>query len=413
MIAIPRVADFDIDSVAAGGDGIGRIEGLVAFVPRSAPGDRVRARLTPKGRLARGEIETLLRPAAARVDPPCPHYTRDRCGGCQLQHLAYPAQLDAKHRIVTETLARIGRRTVELPAVMASALQWRYRRKLTLAMRNVAGSWIAGLHTYDDPDDVFDLHDCPITDERVVAAWREIMAAQRFLPRAKRLRGAVRLLEEGASLVLEGGERWDASGSLLEAAPALREIWWARDGARPRRVATRAGAGREGASFVQVNAAVGDALHDFVVRRALSYDARTVVDAYAGTGITAARIAGSGAAVTAIEVDREAARIAAGRLPAGSRAVAARVEDALPAALPAELLIVNPPRSGLDARVAEAIDREVRGLRAVIYVSCDPATLARDLARMPRWRVAAARCFDMFPQTAHVETVCELAPEAA
>ena len=411
MIAIPPVADVDIDSVAAGGDGVGRVEGLVAFIPRSAPGDRVRARLTPRGRLARGEIEAILRPAAARIEPPCPHYTRDRCGGCQLQHVAYDAQLAAKHRIVTETLARIGKRTVTLPPVIESRRQWRYRRKLTLAMRHVGGRWIAGLHPYDDPDGVFDLTDCPITDERVVATWREIMAAQRFFPRTRRLRGAVRLLEEGASFVLEGGDRWDVSASLLEAAPSLHEIWWAREGAWPRRVAMREGASRGGASFVQVNAAVGDALHDYVVERALSYGARTVVDAYAGTGITAARIAESGASVTAIEVDREAARIAAERLPEGSRAIAARVEDALPGALPAELVLVNPPRSGLDARVAETIERETRGLSTVIYVSCDPATLARDLARMPRWRIASARCFDMFPQTAHVETVCELVPE--
>jgi 23S rRNA (uracil1939-C5)-methyltransferase len=117
--------------------------------------------------------------------------------------------------------------------------------------------------------------------------------------------------------------------------------------------------------------------------------------------------------VTAIEVDREAARIASSRLPAGSRAVAARVEDALPSALPAELVLVNPPRSGLDPRITKLLQDADSSLRAIVYVSCDPATLARDVARMPRWRLAAARAFDMFPQTAHVETVCELVPEAA
>ena len=407
-------AELEIASIAAGGDGVGRAGGQVVFVPRAAPGDLARVTLAPKGRFARGEIAELLRAAPERVEPPCPHYVIDRCGGCQLQHLDYAAQLAAKGRIVVDTLARIGRREVPLREVRPSARAWRYRRKLTLALRWTRGrGWIAGLHPYDDPAAVFALGDCPITDERVVAIWRAVMTHSRLFPRVPALRGAVRLLDHGASFVLEGGQRWSEGPALMAAVPELRAVWWAPEGARPRLVAQRDDEATTGASFAQVNVAVGEALHDEVVARASSYEPGNVVDAYAGTGDTAVRLAAGGACVTAIELDRAAAAVAARRLSAPSRAVAGRVEDHLAAALPADVVIVNPPRAGVDPRVAELLQSAPVPPRALIYVSCDPATLGRDLARMPRYRVRDALAFDMFPQTAHVETVCELVPEDA
>ena len=408
------LAEVTIDSIAAGGDGVGRSEGRVVFVPRSAPGDVARVRLQEKGRFARGEIVELVQASADRVDPPCPHYTTDRCGGCQLQHLSYDAQLAAKGRIIVDTMARIGKRAITLGEVRAGAHPWRYRRKLTLAMRwRRDTGWIAGLHPYDDPDAVFALGDCPITDERVVATWKAILGESRLFPRVPRLRGAVRLLDDGASFVLEGGRQWREGPALLDAVPQLRAVWWTPEESRPRLVAQRDEGATTGASFAQVNVAVGEALHDHVVARVASYAPASVVDAYSGTGDTAVRFAEAGARVTAIELDREAAEFAATRLAAPSRSVRGRVEDHLAAALPADVVVINPPRSGVDARVAAALQEATTAPRALIYVSCDPATLARDLTRMPRYRVASAIAFDMFPQTAHVETVCELVPEAA
>jgi 23S rRNA (uracil1939-C5)-methyltransferase len=124
-------------------------------------------------------------------------------------------------------------------------------------------------------------------------------------------------------------------------------------------------------------------------------------------------LARSGARVVAIESDRDAAAQCAAQLPEGSRMIAGRVEDALAAALPADVILVNPPRTGVHEQVTTMLETITEAPRAVIYVSCDPATLGRDLSRMPRYRIASLRAFDMFPQTAHVETVCELVPEAA
>ncbi|MFL5561293.1 MAG: class I SAM-dependent RNA methyltransferase [Gemmatimonadaceae bacterium] len=408
------VAELTIDSIAAGGDGVAREAGRVVFVPRAARGDVLRVRLEAKGRFARGEILELVQPSADRAPPPCPHYTADHCGGCQLQHISYDAQLAAKGQIVVETLARLGRRNVALEEVRPSAKAWRYRRKLTLAIRWTRdGGWIAGLHPYDAPDAVFALGDCPITDEAVVATWRSIMEHSRLFPRVPRLRGAVRLLDTGASFVLEGGRQWRDGEALMAAVPALRAVWWAPENSRPRLVAQRDERATTGASFAQVNVAVGQALHDLVVARVAAYAPASVVDAYAGTGDTAVRFAADGARVTAIELDRAAAEFAATRLAAPSRSIRGRVEDHIGDALPADVVVINPPRSGIDVQVATALQQADPAPRAVVYVSCDPATLARDLTRMPRYRVASAVAFDMFPQTAHVETVCELVPEVA
>ena len=406
-------ADIVIDSIAAGGDGVGRTSGVVVFVPRSARGDRLRVDLDSRKRFARGAIRELIEPSPDRVDPLCYHYRVDRCGGCQLQHLSYGAQLDAKRLIVRDSLARIGRRQVESPDIEPAEEQWRYRRKLTLGMRRGrGGDWVIGLHPFDDPVNVFQLADCPITDERVVTIWREVMEARRHFPVADELRASVRLLDDGAAVVVEGGNAWPERLAFFEAVPSATALWW-RPAHRARSLVASRGAPAAGASFAQVNAAMGARLHDFVLGLSRGYGAATVLDAYAGSGATAIPLARSGARVTAVETDRDAAARCAAELPENSRAIAARVEDVIREVLPVDLVLVNPPRTGLHERVTAELQSAERAPRAVIYVSCDPPTLARDLARIPRYRIASLRAFDMFPQTAHVETVCELVPDGA
>lgn len=402
-----------IDSIAAGGDGVGRSDGMAVFVPRTAPGDVAHVRLSRGRRFARGELASLEVASATRVEPPCPHYTIDRCGGCQIQHLSYDAQLAAKSSIIGEALRRIGRRTVENPDVEPSDGEWRYRRKLTLHLRRASGRWIAGLHPYDDPDAVFDLRDCPITDERVLAVWSELRSTFDALPRERTLRVAVRLLDNGAAVVVEGGRTWREPERVLERAASVTELWWRPEGGRTRLLARRGDEATSGASFAQVNAGVAARLRGHVLALARGYHPATVVDAYAGLGATTLPLAADDRAVTAIELDADAVARLRSRLRPPSTAIVGRVEDHIGAALPADVVLLNPPRGGLDARVTTALQEVARAPRAVLYTSCDPATLGRDLARLTRFRLASVRAYDMFPQTAHVETVCELVPEAA
>jgi len=400
-----------IDSIAAGGDGVARSNGLVVFVPRTAPGDVVTTQISGKGHFARGSLRTIVTPSQVRVEPPCPHYTRDKCGGCQLQHMTYEAQLNAKRAIIRDSLQRIGKRQVDLPEIDRSPKEWRYRTKLTLALRQRGARWIAGLHPYDDPVHVFALADCPITDRRVVAAWREVMQADAYFPDAKELRGSIRITSEGPTFVMMGGHSWGARTQFLAAAPSLSAVWWEPADDQPRKlVADKRRDRSPSASFSQINSEMAEILGEYVNERARSYQPRTVIDAYAGAGHTAVALSEAGIKVTAIELDADASEWSATRLRDPSRAIRARVEDALPGVLPADLVILNPPRAGVDERVTTTLEKEAGHINSVIYVSCNPATLARDIARMPSYQIRSVRAFDMFPQTAHVETVCELQP---
>ncbi len=124
-----------VESIAAGGDGVGRLDGLAVFTPRTAPGELVDVVVTQRGRMARGRLLRVLEASSARVSPACRHYDRDNCGGCQLQHLAIEAQLEAKQQIVQDAFARIAKRPIPKPDIVPSPKAWEYRSRLTLAMR--------------------------------------------------------------------------------------------------------------------------------------------------------------------------------------------------------------------------------------------------------------------------------------
>ncbi|HEX7939640.1 MAG TPA: TRAM domain-containing protein [Gemmatimonadaceae bacterium] len=406
--------DVTIDSIAAGGDGVGRHNGMVVFVPRTAPGDVARVEARPDGRLMRGRLIKLLTASTKRAEPACRHYVADSCGGCQLQHLEYDAQLDAKAGIIADSLTRIGRLNVERPVVEASGARWRYRRKLTLAFRRSNGAWIAGLHRLNSPDSVFPLEDCEITDAAVMNFARLVVAQGELLPADRDLRVSVRSLASGFSVVVEGGTTWRNHRSLFDAIPSITELWWQPREKRRELVQSRASSAA-GASFTQVNEGVAASLVRHVSQLAEKVPHATAIDAYAGTGDIAVALAAIGARVTAIEIDREASNVCASRLPAGSRVLNAPVERALSGALPVDLVVLNPPRAGLDESVTSLLQTprtQNPAPRTLIYVSCNPATLARDLKRMDRFRVTSIRGFDMFPQTSHVETVVALEPAA-
>jgi len=133
-----------ITAIATGGDGVGRLaDGRAVFVPRAAPGERVRLRdgVQLHKHFARGELAEVVGTAAARVAASCPHYVSDRCGGCQLQHLSYDAQLAAKRAIVGDALRRIGKLDLPDPEIVEAVEEWRYRAKLSLAVEGGRGRW--------------------------------------------------------------------------------------------------------------------------------------------------------------------------------------------------------------------------------------------------------------------------------
>lgn len=453
---------LEVESIAVGGDGVARQEsGRVVFLPRTAPGDRVRARITDEhGSWARGRAEEVLEPGPDRREAPCPHY--DRCGGCQLQHMGHGAQLRAKRRAVADTLERIGGRTVDVPPVAAADRELGYRNRVTLTLRRgEEGDGVeAGYHRRDAPDRLVDVDACPLAEPAVDEAWRRLRGAwgdgARRLPAGRELRITVRGSARGRVTLLveeegrrEPGDGPGPDGAGREAGPEGRTRGAAPPEGDPDPVADALGgdlagyfwrpaAGRrrllagEGRmeerwlgldlrlgpeTFLQVNRTMTRRLErwiDAVIgeRAGGPEEGTRILDLYAGVGARAIRWALEGAEVAACEIAAEAVRDgreAAARAGADVDFRAAPVEDALAELLPADVAVVNPPRDGLARPVAGTLAGA--SLDGLAYVSCDPATLARDLDRLgDRWRVGALRPFDAFPQTAHVETVAWLEP---
>jgi 23S rRNA (uracil1939-C5)-methyltransferase len=412
-----------IDSIASGGAGVGRgSDGRAVFVHRTAPGELVEIRrVEEKKRWARGTLLHVLEPAPERRPAPCKYY--DRCGGCTLEHLEYAAQLRAKGKIVADALERIGGFDVELPEVVASPTEFRARNRVSFTLvRLRGGPVVAGFHELQRPDRVLDIDgSCLMPEAAVAAAWDELRAGwgpdANRLPSGLRLRLTLRASAEGRiGLLVQGGYGEGQPEDLLHVVPALESIWHQpRADAAPLLLAGRehlAESWQEeelalsGAVFLQVNRGAAALLEDHVLALCGDVSGRHVVDAYCGVGLHARRLARHGARVTGIELDEHAVREARRAVPKATF-IADHVEAVLPGVLPADLLIVNPPRAGLAPEAAAAAVQQPPG--RILYISCDPATLARDLSRLaPTFTLRSIRCFDLFPQTAHVETVAEL-----
>lgn len=421
-----------MEAIAAGGAGVGRLpDGRAVFVHRTAPGERVEVALTASKRsYARGRLLRVLTPAPERRAAPCPYYAR--CGGCTLEHLEYPAQLAAKGRLVRDGLERIGGVAVDVPDVTPSPDEVRYRNRISFALlRLPGGRVIAGFHELERPGRVLDMDGaCLLAEPALAQGWTALRAAwgegARRLPSGPRLRVTLRSTAAGAlGLLVEGGYAPGRPKELLEAVPGLAAVWQRPEPGGPLRLLAGAEELEEevggervrlrGDVFLQVNRAAAALLEAHVLELAGAPAGVRVVDGYCGVGRYARRLAALGARVTGIEWSGPAiaeARRLAGALAAGEqqgevRFLEGSVEDRLGEALPADLVVLNPPRAGLDARVPDLLAAE-RPAR-LIYVSCDPATLARDLSRLgDGFRLASLRCFDLFPQTAHVETVALL-----
>jgi len=410
-----------IRAIAAGGEGVGRLEdGCTVFVHRTAPGDEADVELTHRARRwARGRLVRLLRPGEGRREAPCPFYAD--CGGCTLQHLAEEAQRAARAAIVAEALTRLGGVALAAPPdVIPSPRPWRYRNRMSfLARRAGGGAVLAGLHALGEPYRLVEVDErCLLPEEPVAAAWgrlrRALTADAALLPPGEEVRLSVRGTAAGEVLLLvEGGPAWWDASPLGRASGPWAGVWQRGGEGRVRRleggeveddlaaetVAVAADA------FLQVNRGAAARLYEEVARQVGEVRGQRVVDAYAGVGVLARRLARAGARVTAIEANPRAA--AQARRAGGFEVLTGAAERHLPRALPAEVVILNPPRSGCTPAVLEALRR--RPPRRVVYVSCDPATLARDLRRLGEaFTVQGVACVDLFPQTAHVETVATL-----
>ncbi len=385
--------ELEILRVAAGGDCVATApDGRVVFVRHTLPGERVKARVTESTkRFLRAEAVEVLEPSPDRVPPPCRYARPGRCGGCDWQHVALPAQRRLKAAATRDQLVRLGRIdpaqvadlvVEELPEVLpgnADGLRWRTRVQVAVRPDGRTGLHRHRSHAVEPVDS------CPIT-------VREIEAAGAFRTRRPGRQRVEFVAVPGMPAVAVDGDRELEFGALGRS--------------------FRVSAG----GFWQVHPAAADVLAEAVLHGLQPRAGERALDLYAGAGLFSAALAGAGCSVTAVEsfaTAVEDARHNLAGLPVDVRL--GSVEEVLElgaddVSTAADLVVLDPPRTGAGVAVMQAL--VAARPRAIAYVSCDPGTLARDLraALDGGYRLRSLRAFDLFPMTAHVECLALLEP---
>ena len=407
--------------------------GWVVMVPFTLPGERVRARVFRNHKnFSEADLIKVLSPSPDRVISRCQLF--GRCGGCQYQHLAYPAQLEWKRRQVAELLQHMAGIEFPVAPVVASPREYHYRSKITphfAAPRRGSGFGVLGSGVEEDSQlvdapetqnskpqtpnpavpapipigflrqgtrfDIVDVPHCPIATEAInlrLGAVRESIHTKQ----ESYTLGATLLLREASGVVTT-----DYDAVITETVGELKLHFLARD-------------------FFQNNPFILPAFTGYVREQAAATGARFLVDAYCGSGLFALSAASAFERVAGVEISESSVRFARENAAANritnatfTAADAAAIFSGLdPAFVPADTaVIIDPPRKGCD----ESFLKQLFAFRprAVVYVSCDPATQMRDLRLFLEagYQLAAARPFDLFPQTRHLECVLTLiAPQA-
>jgi 23S rRNA (uracil1939-C5)-methyltransferase len=401
----PVVLDLAVEKLVPGGEGLARHQGKVIFVPGALPGEQVRARLVESRKdYARAEVEAVLRPSPDRISPPCP--LAGRCGGCDWQHLSHEAQLRHKVSLVADALRRLG--GLEWPGLAIEAgSPWGYRNRARL---HPAGGGRLGFKERGGSA-VIAAAACPVADPALEA----LLA--RGLP-------APADAASGHRASLAGYQAWGRGGASALAASGPES-----GGPLPGDGAPSSGRGEAWPElsvpilgkdirfdlrcFFQSNVEMTERLIPHALE---GLSGGVAMDLYCGVGLFGAFLADRFRTVVAVEENPVSLAYARRNIPGTGHAfLEGRLEDLAARGLPGmpsgkapEAVVVDPPRPGLDAAVRAWL-AEARPPR-LVYVSCNPVTLARDLKTLSGagFRLDSLRLFDFYPQTAHVEAVARL-----
>jgi 23S rRNA (uracil1939-C5)-methyltransferase len=434
---------LDIEKLVYGGEGLARLpadeqgSGKAVFMPFVLPGETVEAVLREeKPGFARAQLEHILTASPRRVDPRCPYF--QCCGGCHYQHTDYEYQLEIKAGVLKENLRRIAKLELDTELQIHPSPPWNYRNRSRFKIQTAPGFAI-GYYKFNSHE-LLPVEECPISSpliNRALAAMWQLGHAGNVPTGVQEIEFFVngddtQLLSEvycspesanasevfsadlqGTLTEISGVAFFVARSSKTESQGDPRQIGGTGVGNliyKTRVASYRVSAG----AFFQVNRHLTDELVDIVVRRRPGEDAGatgTALDLYAGVGLFSSVLNREFERVIAVESSHTSHADLLYNSPANVKAVRATTEHYLENAagkLRAELVVVDPPRSGLGERVIKGLVM----LKAprITYVSCDPATLARDLSRLLQsgYRVEEAHLVDLFPQTYHLESVFHL-----
>ncbi len=444
MPAAGAELELIISDLNSDGGSVARHEGLVYFLDKGLPGEQVLARVSSvKKNLVEANVTATLRPSPHKVTPFCRHF--GDCGGCPWQDLDYEAQLMWKRGRVEATLARIAKLEADVPPVIASPARQGYRNKMEYAFAPDGVGVALGLRRRASLD-ICPIDFCPLQSPESGAVLRAVRewAAKHAFSAWDGQRGVLRylVLREPAYQPEGKPERMvELICGEVPPAPAQQELW-ATLGAlgvtsfmvsqRRNRLALAKGEktvrrfGREtlrekighlmlefpAQGFVQTNTAAATLLYGQVRSLAALKGGETVWDVYSGVGSLGLFLADQASALLGLELEKEAVRIAIKNAAAlgfsHCRFVAGDAAKMLPAQNgQPHLLVTDPPRGGMSPTLIPVI--KAKSPDKIIYVSCDPATLARDAAALaPKYSLEEIRVVDMFPHTPHIETVALL-----
>jgi 23S rRNA (uracil1939-C5)-methyltransferase len=437
--------ELTIDRLAYGGNGVARLNGFVVFVRRGLPGDTVRARVTKVQRRHAEALATeVVKPSPLRVEAPCAHYPA--CGGCRFQDLAYETQVEAKHEQVADALQRIGGVAAPpLEPIVPAEEIFHYRNKLEYSFTQLEDGPALGFHRAGRWDEVLDIEKCWLTTD----PGNAIRNAVRDWARGDRLvaydqsehTGYLRhlVVREGRNtgqvlvqLVTAAGEKFDTGGFVdtLRQFSEVRSIHWAvnETEAEVTNLPTQLLWGDEAIeeqlcglrfrvrpnAFLQTNTKMAERLYEIAREYAALTGGETVYDLYCGIGTIGLVLAGDALTVWGIEVSEESVACALenaelngiGNAAFFAGNVGQSLEDLHARSGDPDVVIVDPPRAGLAGKALRRLG-EV-GAPRVVYVSCNPTTLAADVKRLRDdygYTLRRTRPIDLFPHTPHVESV--------
>jgi len=415
-----QVVELTAGDVAHGGWCVARPPGGPAvFVRHALPGEQVLARITEvTSRLARAEAVEILAASPERVTPPCPHARPGGCGGCDWQHAARPAQRSLKAAVIRQQLRRMAgidrEVTVEALPGEPDGLGWRTRVQFAVREDGVAGLRAHRSHQ------VIDVGECLIAHRAIT----DLAVTARRWPGETSVEALVATGSGERAVIVSPGRSAETSAAGLAADSVLRRAGSQNHRLTPvrgRGYLTQQAAGRDwrvsAGAFWQVHPAAADALTAAVLAALEPRPGDTALDLYCGVGLFAGALAsavGPGGMVIGVEADDAAVRDARHNLREypGVRVHRGDVADVLARGglPPARLAVADPPRSGLAREVIDYISAAGTGADRLAYVSCDPATLARDIGLLTGrgWMLEGLRGFDAFPMTHHVECVATL-----
>jgi len=449
-VAVPVAKDqeleLDVESLAYGGNGVARLNGFVVFVRSGLPGDRVRARVT---KVKRGYAEAVatevLRPGPQRVEPACAHF--GVCGGCRFQDLAYEAQLEQKQAQVRDALQRLGgfaEPPLE-PIVPCAPEIYHYRNKLEYSFTRTDDGVSLGFHRAGRWDEVLEVERCWLTDDvgnGIRDAVRDWAREEGLQPYSQADGGGYLrhlVVRQGRNtgqalvqLVTAPGEKFETGYlvDVLRRFPEVRSIHWSINDtpAEVTNLPSRLLWGEPWIeeelcglrfrvrpnAFLQTNSAMAETLYGLAREAAQLAGNETVWDLYCGIGTIGLSLARDALTVWGVEVSEESVACALENAELNGITNAAFfagnvgqvVEELLERSGPPDVVVVDPPRAGLAGKALRHLGR--LGAPRLVYVSCNPATLAGDgktLRDEYGYELVRATPVDMFPHTPHVECV--------